>query len=474
MQDLQRIENELNKRRAKEDLCFLCEHYLGYKGLGKIHQDFASWRERVKKEKKIGLLLAPRGHYKSTVVTIAGTIQEIINDRNVRIMITSAIHKNSTSFLAEIRGHLSQNEELKEAFGKFYDKDRMWKDFAIEVAGSEVRKEATVETGGIDKSLVSKHYDIIIADDLVNRETTNTLEQIEKTKRYFRDLLDLGKEGTVFYFIGTRWTFLDLYEFITTEMKDRVEIMVLGAYDENGLPRFPEKFSVERLEQLRKDKGSFEFSTQYLNKVIDEQTAKFKNQFVKYYKEEDLKFSNLNTFLTVDRAYSIEKVADSTGIIVNSVDHNNNWFLREAVAFKGSEKDLIDFIFNLYSKYNFIESGWEQKAFKYTIKTWLDEQMRKRNKFFSVKELSDAGTNKNKRIEGLIPRWESGTIYLKKDQQDLLYQLLRHPKAEHDDLADALAYQLEIAYPPDSAKKPDAWHEEKDEFAEIDSQPLSY
>ena len=71
--------------------------------------------------------------------------------------------------------------------------------------------------------------------------------------------------------------------------------------------------------------------------------------------------------------------------------------------------------------------------------------MQKRNSFFTVEELKDGGTSKNRRIEGLLPRHEMGTIYLLKEDTDLLDEMIRFPKGVHDDLVDALAYQLELA-----------------------------
>jgi len=149
-------------------------------------------------------------------------------------------------------------------------------------------------------------------------------------------------------------------------------------------------------------------------------------------------------FITIDRAYSTDKTADATGILVVSVDKENNWYIRMAERFKGTEKELIDKIFGLYAYFIPKRVGVEQKAFKYTIKPALDDEMRKRNIFFTVEELKDLGRNKNVRIEGLVPRFETGSIYLDKNHTDLIDELIKFPKGIHDDLIDALAYQLEI------------------------------
>ena len=55
------------------------------------------------------------------------------------------------------------------------------------------------------------------------------------------------------------------------------------------------------------------------------------------------------------------------------------------------------------------------------------------------------GRSKNPRIEGLLPRYESGSIYFLKTDTDIQDELIRFPKGVHDDLIDALAYQNEVA-----------------------------
>ena len=39
--------------------------------------------------------------------------------------------------------------------------------------------------------MVSQHYGLIVADDLINREYVRTQEMVEKSILYFKDLLDL-------------------------------------------------------------------------------------------------------------------------------------------------------------------------------------------------------------------------------------------------------------------------------------------
>ena len=168
----------------------------------------------------------------------------------------------------------------------------------------------------------------------------------------------------------------------------------------------------------------------------------------KYYEEKELLAFSLNNYIAIDRAYSLDKSADFTGIVVISVDIQNNWYIRIAERFRGTEGDLIKKIFDLKSYFNPVRIGIEQKAFQYTIKPTLEEEMRKQGNFFLVDELKDLGKSKNIRIEGLVPRFEMQTVFLKRDQLDLQDELITYPASVHDDLMDALAYGLTMCQSP--------------------------
>ena len=188
------------------------------------------------------------------------------------------------------------------------------------------------------------------------------------------------------------------------------------------------------------------FYQEYQNDPVSSENQKFKLEKFKYYEEKDIINKYLRTFITIDRSYSLEKTADFTAFVVVSVDRENNWYVRMAERFKGTEKDIIKKIFDLHAYFSPELFGIEQKAFKYTIKPALDDEMHKTNTFFRCEELKDLGRGKNVRIEGLIPRFEAGSILMKRDQTDLVDELIKFPKALHDDLIDSLAFQLAFAF----------------------------
>ena len=194
--------------------------------------------------------------------------------------------------------------------------------------------------------------------------------------------------------------------------------------------------------------GSYEWSSLYQQDPIDIESQEFKKEWFKHRNWGEVDKLNTRNFLTVDTAISQKASADFTGFIYNFVDDQNNWNLR---AWKGkiSPGFLINMLFEEWDKYKFEKIGIEKTIYTDSIKSFLDEEMRKRNKYLPIYELSHQNTKKEIRIRGLVPRYERGAIYHIEDTcRDLEEELMRFPKARHDDLSDALAYQLQIAEQP--------------------------
>ena len=159
--------------------------------------------------------LAPRGHGKSTVGDVDFCITTILRNPNIRIMIGSKTQTQAEAFLKEIRSHFEQNEELIRVFGDWKTgKTNVWNDREFTVnKRTTIKKEATVTALGASGAVISKHFDIIIGDDLVGLENARTERQRSNLKEWFYSSLvpTLEPDGQL-HILGTRYNPLDLYE----------------------------------------------------------------------------------------------------------------------------------------------------------------------------------------------------------------------------------------------------------------------
>lgn len=359
--------------------------------------------------------------------------------------------------MREIKAHLEKNNHFKYLFGDLVNDDNKWTETQIVLKSrTKVLKEPSIQVGSLDASLVSQHYDIIIADDLVSRTNVGTKEQVDKVKQYWKDLQSLLEPDALLLDIGTRWAMDDLHG--TLLANSDYDRFIASCYDKQGEPIFPEKYTKESLKSIEKEIGSYDFSCLWKNDPVDDQSAAFKRSFFDdRYTEDTLKGKTLNTFITADNAPSTKAGTDYTGITVVSVDIENNWYVRLALRFKGTTPQLVEKIIELYLYWKPITIGVEQKAFDDLIRPFLKAEMERRSIFFSVVELKDKGLRKEDRIRGrLQPRFENKKIWLKKDPtdntEDLVDELIRFPRSQYDDLSDALQYQDEIAYKPNNYK----------------------
>lgn len=221
----------LLREKCQTDLKFLAKDICGMEAWeDSLHNDLAAFLEQPTDKK---LILVPRGHLKSSIVTVVWTIQQILKNPNIRILITNAVWDTARLFLREISGLLTDKSLLSEIFGTFDGPKSKFTQDEITISQRTIGtiKEATITTAGIERALTGGHYDIIIHDDLVEENNINTKEQIHKVIRFYQNSLDLVDPGGQILVVGTRWAMSDLYGWI---MENEMESL-------NGIKVLPEE-----------------------------------------------------------------------------------------------------------------------------------------------------------------------------------------------------------------------------------------
>ncbi len=394
-------------------------------------------------------IVAPRGFSKSTITDLVYLAWAIVNKKAHFILLTSDTYSQAVLFLDAVKAEFEGNDKLKAHYGDLTSNN--WSEGEIVVNGIMIK---ALGAGMKVRGLKYREYrpDLVIIDDLENDELVQSKERREKLERWFNaTLVPSLAEGGRIVIIGTILHYDALLTKISSEKNYSEYTKRIYRAIMDGKSLWKEHKTLEQIDKLKKEyleKGQgYLFYQEYMNDPVSGDNQKFKIEKFKYYTEEEIEKKSLTTFLTIDRAYSTQKTADFTAFIVVSVDRENNWYIRQAERFKGNEYEVRDKIFDVQAYWKPQRVAMEQKAFKYTFKVVMDEEMRKRNKFFAIDELKDGGKSKNMRIEALVPRFLSGGMYFKKDQLDLIDEMLTFPSGVHDDLVDALAYQMGIARP---------------------------
>lgn len=441
-----------------------------HKELADLAQDWTGKRRK--------LILMPRGSFKSSVVTIGYSIQQICADPNIRILIGSEVNSTSKKFLREIKDHFESNERLRHFYGDHVRKKSRWTDDDITSAKrTRTLKEPTVFTTGTDQSRTGFHCDLAILDDPVSATNINTPESREKTLQWYREISNniLDPDGHLIV-IGTRWHFNDLYQHIIDEEIDDFDVHVREAVltdrahkilvDPN-LPveqkselvpddqlLFPSRLSIKELWSKYKSVGSAMFANQYLNRVMADEDAAFQMENLRFYdpsnETDRLKMRRLNTYITIDPAISQEDYADKTAITVTGVDELNNWYVLDYEFDKMKPKEMVDVVFRLYEQYKPRKIGLEVVHFqKGLIYTFRDAE-RDRGIRLPLTELKrDTHEGKEIRIKSVLqPLVTQKRLFIQQGHLDLMEELRTFPRSKHDDLLDTLAdvSQIVVGY----------------------------
>lgn len=202
--------------QCRTNLKYLATRILGMDDWGGLHDDLERYLKASGNRK---LILIPRGHLKSSIISIAYVIQQILRNPNIRVLIANAVWDNARKFMWKIQEYLTDKSVLSQLFGKFESK-RWNSDEFVDLHRTKAHAEPTVATTGVEKTQTSQHYDLIVMDDLVVRENISTKDQREKVITFYKDTLDLLEPGGELIVVGTRWAMGDLYQhIIENEMK---------------------------------------------------------------------------------------------------------------------------------------------------------------------------------------------------------------------------------------------------------------
>jgi hypothetical protein len=277
-----------------------------------------------------------REHYKSTIITFGGSIQEIIKDPDITIGIFSHNKGISKSFVRQIQLELETNAELKELFPEIFWADPakqapMWNlDQGIIVKRRANPKEATIEAHGlVDGMPTSRHFRLRIYNDVVTDSSVNTPEQIEKTTHAWSLSDNLGMVGGRVWYEGTRYNFADTYSKI---IERGAAIPRIYPATHNGLASgrpvlfSPKVWAEKKITQLESD-----IACQMLLNPLAGTQRFFDPDNLQVY---ETRPAVLMAYLTVDPARSKKKDSDHTAMVVQGVDTFGHKFLLDGLDHK--------------------------------------------------------------------------------------------------------------------------------------------
>lgn len=380
------------------------------------------------------------------------------------INVDSFDKENAERILFDVAYEMVNNKRLQEDFGILFSKERGIQDIKQNrinnfVCENGVRVEAHSTQESVRGRLhLNQRPDCLLCDDI---ETNKTKESQAYTKQVAEHITEamagMSPDGFILYlgnYITEYGNVANLFKRAENDPKIRVRNIPIII---DGKPAWDGKYCLTdveaqatgkvSIEDKQRQLGSQVFSYEMMNQPIDDSIAEFKKEYEQTFEQDKLIHITTTTYITVDTAISEKTSADFTGITINRVSQENKWYIT-AYKIKVNPKDLIDHLFLLQDTYRPAMFGIEKTTFTMGIKPFLDDEMRNRNRFLNIRELTHTTQSKETRIRALIPRWESKSIFFVGNCDDLKQEMRTFPRGMHDDVLDSLAMQEEIAEKP--------------------------
>lgn len=415
-----------------------------------------------------------RGHYKSSIITFALTIQDILASHGDEPLakwggmeptfgIFSHTRPAAKAFLRQIKEEFEKNDFLKALFPDVLwgkpesDAPRWSEDAGIVVRRRSNPKESTVEAWGlVDGMPTGKHFNVLLHDDTVTKESVSTPEMNAKTLEAWELSLNLGDRNPILRIIGTRYANADPYSVM---LKREVAVPRLhpatvdGTVD--GDPVFLTRAEFEK--KWKAMGGGFVASAQLLLNPVADSAVSFKREWLRYYREAS-NWKQMTRLLLVDPASAKKKRSDYTAMGVLGLGPDGNRYLLDLVRDRLSLQERAQMAMQMHRKWSPQRVGWEKYGMMADIE-YMHEVMERENYRFEIEELGGQ-MSKVDRINRLMPPFSEKRYYLPtvlwKTQYDgktvdviqalVEEELTPWPLPIHDDILDMMSREFDMEW----------------------------
>lgn len=486
--------------RAAVDPSFFGRYYLPHyctRASPPFHKELDRlWRRRVMKrlnpltdgEKLLGAkgkrsaVAAPRGHAKSTVMSLKNILHAALYGYKKYILLISDTESQAVTFLDAIKNELETNPRILSDFGE--QAGKTWKSGSIVLANG-CRIDAV---GSGQKVRGRRNYerrpDLILCDDIENDEGVRTAEQRQKTGDWFwkavcksgdsyTDIVVIGTilhhdsllanllENPGFYALKYRAVLSDspsplweTWQHIFTDLSDPKREKTAESFFtrhkaamlEGARVLWPQKLSYYDLQVMRLTEGESAFNSEMQNQPINPADCLFQPDWFRFFNPCDMDFSSprFQFYGYCDPSLGRSEQSDFSAIVTLAVDDDTGIaYLYDAdIARRHPDKIISDILdksrlLTRETGHRYTLFGAETNQFQWFLKELLARESARQGVYLPVVGVRST-EDKTMRVESLQPDVKNGYILFQKNQTLLLQQLSQFPLGAHDDGPDAL------------------------------------
>jgi len=289
---------------------------------------------------------------------------------------------------------------------------------------------------GAGGAITGKGADLLIIDDPIkNAEQALSSGQREKLWEWFNAvaLTRLEPKGKIII-VQTRWHEDDLAGRLL-KTSDKWTLLKMPAIDGNGKALWEERFSVEYLEEIKRQIGTYWWNCLYQQEPISQDNRIFKTEYWRYY---DTEVEDGFVIQSWDTAFKTSTLNDYSVCTTWAVE-DGKYYLLDLYRGKIEFPDLVRQVKLEFDKYKpriiLIEDAASGQS--------LIQQLR-RDTALPIKPVK-AESDKVVRANLILPLLENGLVYLPSNSiktRDVVEECASFPLGAHDDIVDSITQAL--------------------------------
>lgn len=387
---------------------------LGFRLLTELHN---VWIKDMLFSEEDKTLLAHRGSYKTTCLSIAFTLMIIIYP-NKNIIFTRKTDDDVKEIIRQVVKMLKSNL-IKYFAEKLYNKKLVLTEvnaFSITTNLTTAAKGTSQLLGlGIKASLTGKHADLVFTDDIVNIKDRISKAERDLIKLQYQELQNIKNRGGRIFNTGTKWHKEDAIEILMPNKK------IYDCYNS--------KLLTDRdIDKLRNNMSSSLFAANYELKHIADADAIFTNPH--YTSNTEVIYDGI---AHIDAAYG---GADGTAFTI--LKNNSDELIMFGKRWNKHVDDVLSEILEYVKLYRCGTIYIEDNA----DKGYLFKEIRKAGQ--PAKKYHES-MNKYIKITTYLKKWWDNIKWLDNTDSEYMLEILDFTEnAEHDDSPDSAASIIRV------------------------------
>lgn len=465
-----------------------------------FHKEISKMMDNISHTEVNGMICvaAPRSHAKSSYLSKAFPIHEIVYRLRKYVIIISETPQVSTANMEWLSLQLKSNQKLREDFGPLLSAKQQenQKDNSSEFIAWEPKPDGTprliarVEAASTGQALRGRNWngtrpDLIVCDDLEGKKNTNTDLLRKEMKDWFTQVVvplgDPAGKKTAIVYMGTTVHHDSLLVYITKtrsdfksrtyraiiEFPERMDLWeecrliyvdrenpnrsadALAFYhankaemDRGAQVLWPDVQPLYKLMSWKWDNGSKAFNTEYMNNPLDEESVVFNPEKLFYWDDanpsREFTLKQYDFFMGVDFAMGKTRGDFSAIVTVAKEKETGAVYVVDVYGDRVHPDIFLKQIVQRALRFTPIAIAAESQAAQEFFVDKLKEALQGSG-FPAHNRVHNITQRQRKqlRIEAMLPDIENGTIRFCRKHAILLEQMERYPN-DHDDVPDAL------------------------------------